>query len=419
VAVNDESDRLARWKANVANGSQVYADVSYRRLRAFCIDAKTTPASVAEMEVPDLRPLLEDYLAREKKRNHSGGYIGTTLKAVRSWRVYNGKPPVEGLRIPNTTLTPRVDDEQMPTPEELRRVLLAAKPNEWVSISLMAFGGVRPQVIGSFDGSDGLTIGDLPELRVAERTASFEKCPTIVRVRAKNSKTKNAYFTFLGEEGCIAVKQYLEQRMIGGETIDVRSDLVHPERSHKKFVTTTNVGDGIRRAMRAAGLDQRPYVWRAYFLSRLLEAQNAGKITDRYSEFFAGHKGDVTAKYYTTGRMNLATSLVEDMREAYRRCEPFLSTIPSHNQKDAQSKMAKLMLMGLGYTEEELASVDFENLDVAEFQALVTKKVSGRGSPAKQQLVESRELPRYLEQGWTVVTTVNDHQVVLNPPTSR
>ncbi len=38
----------------------------------------------------DLRRELEDYLARERKLGDTGEYIRTTLKAVRSWRHYNG-----------------------------------------------------------------------------------------------------------------------------------------------------------------------------------------------------------------------------------------------------------------------------------------------------------------------------------------
>ena len=68
------------------------------------------------------------------------------------------------------------------------------------------------------------------------------------------------------------------------------------------------------------------------------------------------------------------------MRAAYRRCEPFLSTVPSRNETETQSKIAKVMLMGLGYTEKELASVDFDDLDVAAFQELVTRKTGQNAS---------------------------------------
>jgi integrase len=410
---DDEADRLERWKANVANGSQVYADVSSRRLRAFLGDAKTTATSLADLDVQGLRSVLEDYLAREKKRGHSGEYIRTTLKAVRSWRVYNGKPYVEGLKVPNSTLSPRTEGERMPTPEDLRRVLLAAKPHERVSISLMAFSGLRPAAIGSYDGTDGLTVGDLPELKVSGTTVEFQKVPTLVRVRAKNSKAKHGYFTFLGEEGCLAVRQMLEQRIIAGEKVDSKTDVVHPERASKKFIRALNVGDGIRRAMRAAGLDQRPYIWRAYFLSRLLEASNSGKVTDRYAEFWAGHTGDVTSRHYTTGRANLSASMIEDMRAAYKRCQPFLSTTApvQTSAEEIQREAAVLLLTGFrGKTEAEARKLveGKAGSDLAELLKSNTKP--------REQAVPVGDVPKLLGDGWEFVSALSGTMAVVRGP---
>lgn len=86
----DEADSLRRWHAKVVNGSQVYAEVSLRRVRGFCEDSKLNASRVAESSMDDLRRELEDYLARERKLGDTGEYIRTTLKAVRSWRHYNG-----------------------------------------------------------------------------------------------------------------------------------------------------------------------------------------------------------------------------------------------------------------------------------------------------------------------------------------
>ena len=104
-----------RWEANLRNGSESYAAVSGRRPRAFCRRMQATPEELASLDVADLRRLLEDFLADERKKSHSGGYIGTTVKAVRSWREYNGKESPKGLRIPNARLHPRVDAESTPT----------------------------------------------------------------------------------------------------------------------------------------------------------------------------------------------------------------------------------------------------------------------------------------------------------------
>src|SRR5208282_6029972 len=138
---------------------------------------------------------------------------------------------------------PRVESEQVPTPADLHRALLAAKPHERVGIALMAFSGCRPQVIGNYLGTDGLRLDDLPELVVSKRHVEFSKVPAMIRVRAANSKAKHGYVTFLSSEGCEIVAQYLEQRLVNGEKLSVVSDLVHPEKAVKKFVRALNIGD--------------------------------------------------------------------------------------------------------------------------------------------------------------------------------
>jgi hypothetical protein len=75
------------------------------------------------------------------------------------------------------------------------------------------------------------------------------------------------------------------------------------------------------------------------------------------------------------------------------------------------------MLIGLGYTEEALAKVDFEDLDPKVFQDLVRKKMAAPGANApRQRVVGLEDVARLLEQGWTVAMPLNHSQAVLNPP---
>jgi hypothetical protein len=240
-------------------------------------------------------------------------------------------------------------------------------------------------------------------------------------VRRELSKADHRYFTFLGEEACEYIRQYLEERLRAGEKLTPETDLIHPKGTggsrDKAFVTTINVGDGVRKSIRGAGFRWRPYVLRAYFDTQLLLAESKGVLAHDYRVFWMGHKGSMEARY-TTNKGRLQTDLIEDMRSAYKRCEPFLSTVPSRDAGNAQAEMSKFMLGGLGYTEEELAKVDFANLDVATFRELVTKKMGGDASAdaPRQRVVDATELTGYLEQGWRVVTAVNGHQVVVDPP---
>src|SRR5208283_2314004 len=340
-----------------------------------------------------------------------------TVKAGKSWLLHNGKKLERPIRVRGAKDTPSLRDERVPTQEELRRILLAGTPRIRTAVALVAFSGFRPEVLGNYLGNDGLTLGDFPELKIGKESAEFVTVPTLVRVRPELSKNSAGYVSFLSEEGCDYLTQYLEDRIRAGERLSPGTDLIHPDRAAKRFIRTLNVGDAIRTAIRGAGFQWRPYVLRHYFDTQLLTAESKGKVAHDFRVYWMGHVGSIDARY-TTNKRQLPKELLEEMRAAYKRCEPFLSTIPSRNEAAAQSKIAKVMLMGLGYTEKELASLDFDNLDVATFQELVTRKTgqNAASNQSRQRLVDSEQLPRYLEEGWRVVTAVNGHQVVLNPP---
>jgi len=360
----------------------------------------------------------------EEKRKQAGSSTATHVKAAKSWLAFNGVRLTRPVKVRRAQETPTLADERTPNPEELRRILLAATSRNRVSCSLMAFSGLRPGVLGSYLGDDGLRVKDLPELRISGSEVRFERTPAMVVVRSALSKAGHRYFTFLGEEGCGYLAEYLRARIEDGETLGAESDIIHAEAGHSTlrggnaFIRTINVGDGIRLAIRKGGFAWRPYVLRAYFDTQLLLAESKGKVAHDYRVFWMGHKGSMEARY-TTNKGRLPQSLADDMRDAYRRCEPLLSTIPSRSDQDTQMQIAKTMLLGLGYTEEELAKVDLQSLNLATFQELVTKKLGASVSELRQKLVDAGELPNYLERGWTVVTTVNGHQVVLNPPGLR
>jgi integrase len=405
----DSSDRVDRWHRNVARGSQLYADVSRRRLEAFSRQMETDVEKLLRLPKDALRRIVEDYLDQERKKGRSGDYIRTTMKAVRSWLAYNELELPKGLKVPNERSHPRVEREEPVTPDQLRKAILSANPGQRVVIALMAFSGVRPQVLGSYDGKDGLRIGDIQGLKIHGKSVEFGTVPALIRVRATSSKAGHAYFTFLGSEGCEYLKQHLEERLVAGQQLDKDTDVVSPSKAGKRFMTTINVGDRARQALRASGIEARPYAMRSYFFSRCLEAANAGKVSDRYVEFWSGHTGDVTARNYTTGRPNLPTSMVEDMRAAYKRCEPFLSTTPTKevSTEDIQREAAVLLLTGL------------RGKTVAEARQMVEGKsgedLAGlfKSDERNERTVPADEAQRFLDAGWSFVGSLKNGELAV------
>jgi len=166
---------------------------------------------------------------------------------------------------------------------------------------LIAFADLRPHTLGNHDESDGLTLGDLPELEIDNENIVFGKVPTMVVVRSNLSKTRQKYFTFLSEEGCTYLREYLEERLRSGEKLGKKSPVITFQRASatRKFMITRKITLMIREAMRKAGVWKRPCVLRAYTETQFIIAESKGKISHPYLQFIAGHKGDIESRYST------------------------------------------------------------------------------------------------------------------------
>ena len=97
----------------------------------------------------------------------------------------------------------------------------------------------------------------------------------------------------------------------------------------------------IRESMSRAGVWKRPYVLRCYAETQFIIAESKGKISHPYLQFIAGHKGDIESRY-STNKGRLPEEMVEGMREAYKSCEPFLSTVTQPLEHSSIVKEAKV-----------------------------------------------------------------------------
>jgi len=170
--------------------------------------------------------LLLDFVSRLHREGKAPAYIDNYLKAVRSWLNFHEITLVRRIKIGNRNATPTIEDERVPTRDELRTIFYYARPRARCSIALMAFSGLRPETLGNIRGTDGLMIRDLPELRIEDRHVRFTKMPTMIVVRPSLSKAKHKYFTFLTSEGCEYLKAYLEKRLASGEELTAESAVI-------------------------------------------------------------------------------------------------------------------------------------------------------------------------------------------------
>jgi integrase len=229
---------IRRWYDGMARGSNITADVYFRRLAAVCKQCKTTPQNLLKLKEQKLYDMLMDFIGEEEGKKRAGSFIETSLKSVRSWLSHNGKQFNRRIKIPGTKRTPTLENEQVPTQDELRRIFLAATPKDRISCVLIAHSGLRPETIGNYRGNDGLRVKDLPELQIKDGKVEFGTIPTMISVRPELSKGRNRYFTFLSEEGCEYLKEYLDDRIRRGEKLEPETDIIHPKTTEKRFVTT-------------------------------------------------------------------------------------------------------------------------------------------------------------------------------------
>jgi hypothetical protein len=411
------SDKIiSRWYANVARGSQVTADVYLRRLGHFCREFETTPKALLRMGESELYDLLLDAVSTMERDGRSGSYIQSNVKAIKSWLLHNRIEVKGRIKIRGVQDTPTLKDERVPTKNELKRIFLAGDEKARVAAVIVAQSGLRIEALGNYLGNEGLRVRDLPEMGVKDGSVEFARFPTIVIVRRELSKAGHQYFSFLGEEGCGYLKDYIELRMRTGETINPDSAIVTPKQRMKPFIRATNVGDAIRESMRNAGFSWRPYVLRSYFDTQLMLAESKGLVLRDYRQFWMGHKGDIENRY-TTNKQRLPESVIEDMREAYRRSQEFLQTKDREETSEERLAQAfrKQLLLVAGFKQDEVDNIDLSLMSDEDLQEIVRKQLLGISDSdcGKQKVVNIEDVDNYLSQGWEYVAHLPESKVII------
>lgn len=208
-----EDEDVRCWYENFSRGSKVATDVCIRRLGNFCESHDITPSGLASLVNRELHNLLLDYVTSAEKKGCAGSYISSTIKSLRSWFTYNQRELKVKIKIKGVDDTPSLKDERVPTRDELRRIFLSGNKKARVAYALVAHSDLRIKILGNYEGEDGLRVKDLPEMKVEVDSVEFEQIPTLLIVRKELSKAGHRYFTFLSEEGCEYLKDYLEERI--------------------------------------------------------------------------------------------------------------------------------------------------------------------------------------------------------------
>jgi len=383
---------LRRWFDNIARGSPLTADVRLRRISYFCEVNKLTPIQLADLAIKDLRAvtdLIQDHITWMEKQNKSPGYIESTVTAIKSWLRHFDVEIKRRIKINESESTPTLEHERVPNESEISEIFNRTSLRTAIEMSLIAKAGLRPQVLGNHDGTDGLVIKDIADIVIEDGKAMCVVTPPRITIRRTLSKARHQYFTFLTEGGTRKLLAYLNDRLARGEKIGPDSAVIAPDTSYKvyrgknagkKFLPTRRISEDIREAFRPR-FRWRPYVLRAFFDTQLLMAESRGKIAHDFRVFFMGHKGSMEARY-TTNKGVLPNALVKEMKSAFKRSQEFL---------DLEMK-----------TDDQLEIQDHEKED---FETTTSHQ-------AIQIIAKLDQAEKMISQGWRLVATLPGEKAV-------
>ncbi len=432
-----QDEDVRRWHSNTGKNSVITGDIYLRCLGRFLNKVGLTAKQFVKQPKKKMEDTVQDYIdGLEKKVNpetgekYSPGYIANQLKAIKSWADFSGKPIQRRIRIANTQRRPTLRDERVPTQQELKRVLYAPTTSlrTRAAITLIAHTGLRIETLGDYSGTNGLRISDLKDIQLKDSRVSFQTVPAMIVVPGELSKSRRQYITFIGQEGCAILTEYLNERAKEGERLTHDTGIIATSSTHfgkarfpdivdkSPFLRTTKVGNEIRLAMRMSGLTQRPYVWRSFFDTQLMIAESRQKISHSYRMFFMGHVGDIEATY-TTNKNRLPDKVIEDMRKAYEECAEYLET--SAPSRVPSEHMHSVLLRSVGYTDAELQAMGgIEQLSDNTISELIKQKVVSNmvNNGKRQKVVPQKEIEEYLKQGWEFVSVIDRDKAVIRLP---
>ena len=413
---------VRRWFENLRAKSVLTATVALRNLGHYCELTQTTPKGIlakARSNEKDFRYEFTDFVRKLEKEGKAGSYIARFKKVILSWLKFNDIRLQLTVNISGENETPTIANERVPSKEELARILRKATSRGRVAIAIMAFSGLRPESLGDYEGTDGLRLGDIKDLRISDEI-QFDKTPSMVMVKNKLSKARHQYFSFIGEEGTTYIKEYLEERRKQGEELTYDSPLLQFDvRGVKKnnLLRTTLVTRDIREAIEQAGLKMRPYVLRAYFSTALDIAESKGLISHPWRQFIMGHKGDIEARYSTNKR--LSPDMIEEMRQSYQKCLKYMETRMSDVSEDnAKLYLQQQLLSAVGYRQDEIDKMDIANINTDDFQKLLRDKVAGAmiSNGSKQKLVPMNEIEKLLGEGYEFQAVLPNGKAIMKLP---
>ena len=416
-----DDPEFTRWFKNLKRGRVSTAHEWFRRMGRLHKRFGKSPKEIAAMNPKEAANFIMDVITALEEEGMSGSYVANMVKPVKNWLSFNGVEVLQRIKISNRSKVTTVGEEKTPTQEELKKIFGMADFRAKVACALLAFGGFRIETLGDYLGKDGLKVKDFPELTIKDGVVEFEKIPTLVIVRDNLSKARHQYFTFIADEGCGYLKEYLEWRLRSGQKLESNSPIITPKTDFVgKHISTTNISDIMRKAIRSAGFGWRPYVLRSYFDTRMMIAEMDRLIIRDWRVFWMGHTGDIEHTYTLNKR--LPDEVIDRMREAYAKAsEKCLVTERRQaiGQDMVRAQFNRQFLEIAGYSEEELEGMDdlsaLTSADITKLIQEKSKKALGLNGNS-QKVVPIEEVKTRIAEGWEFVRDLPPNDAIIKLP---
>jgi site-specific recombinase XerD len=399
------ANTITSWYENNASGSRRTAYIYLFHLDLYCRFRKLNPTQLIEeaKASKSYEKNVEEYINYLKAQNRAGKYINVALNGIKSWFLYNELEFRRRIKIRGLAATPTIENERPPSKKELHNILDHADIREKAVCSLIAFAGLRPELIGN------LKIENLVEFDLAKKEFTNPVPAIWIQKDMVGNKAKVNFFTFLTKQGANYLAAYLKIRS-RKEKLTPNSYVVTGKMNLK--IGHDSVSNIIRNVFRKADFSFRPYVLRSYFDT----AMESSPIKKSKQQFFMGHKGDIEAVYTT--RKFLPPERIEELREEYKKVEPFLSTEITEGVAEDIEKRVKLDMLrrlaeyiGLSNLLDEqipkmkLKTID-EEIEVIEKAVEKARKQGGSLSAIpryeRKIVAKKEEFLQALDDGWEV-----------------
>ena len=439
-----ENERVKRWYENLKARSNITSDVYLRNLGLWLEWTKLNSDNIIELardHLEEFKGKIFDQVRKMEKEGKQGSYIAVSLRPVLSYLKFYDVVVRMNINIRNENRNMTVEQETIPTNEEMESILQRANLRQKAIIGMIAFSGLRPGAIGNYTGEDGLRIGDIIDLKVDKDSVRFEKLPALMIVRSELSKSNKRYYSFIGHQSAKYLKEYLNQRIEEGEKINDKSPVISPDpkmsriKEPKTFMMSTIVERETKKAIVNAGFTWRPYVFRHRFGVSLDASEGKGLISHSWRMHIMGHVGDIETTYSTD--KPLPDSVIDDMRNAFLKCLKNIETeargITDDDKVSLEKSLTGTVLMKIfGYSKEE--SERLMELSDDELQKELQKKLGNGMDPDtvrrkakedvmligkrknRQVMVPISFVDEYFNQGFEFVSAIGSDRAIMRLP---